>query len=31
MSNKFNRFKASILLEVDDETIFSNALEVKVI
>ena len=29
ISNKFNRFKANILLEVDDETIFSNPLEVK--
>ena len=29
ISNKFNRFKANILLEVDDETIFSNLLEVK--
>ena len=29
LSNKFNRFKANILLEVDDETIFSNPLEVK--
>ena len=29
ISNKFNRFKANILLEVDDETIFSNPLEIK--
>ena len=29
VSNKFNRFKANILLEVDDETIFSNPLEIK--
>ena len=29
ISNKFNRFKANILLEEDDETIFSNPLEVK--
>ena len=29
ISNKFNRFKANILLEVDNETIFSNPLEIK--
>ena len=29
ISDKFNRFKANILLEVDDETIFSNPLEIK--
>ena len=29
ISYKFNKFKANILLEVDDETIFSNPLEVK--
>ena len=29
ISNKFNRFKANILLEVDDETIFSNPLEIE--
>ena len=29
ISNKFDRFKANILLEVDDETIFSNSLEIK--
>ena len=29
ISNKFNRFNAHILLEVDDETIFSNPLETK--
>ena len=29
ISNKFNRFKANVLLKVDDETIFSNPLEVK--
>ena len=29
ISNKFDRFKANILLEVDDETIFSNLLEIK--
>ena len=29
ISNKFDKFKANILLEVDDETIFSNPLEVK--
>ena len=29
ISHKFNRFKANILLEEDDETIFSNPLEVK--
>ena len=29
ISNKFNRFKTNILLEVDDETIFSYPLEVK--
>ena len=29
ISDRFNRFKANILLEVDDETIFSNPLEVK--
>ena len=29
ISNTFKRFKANILLEVDDETMFSNLLEVK--
>ena len=29
ISNKFNRLKANILLEVDDETIFSNPLQKK--
>ena len=29
ISNKFNRLKANILLEVDDETIFSNPLQIK--
>ena len=29
ISNKFSRLKANILLGVDDETIFSNPLEVK--
>ena len=29
ISNKFNRFKTNILLEVDDETILSYPLEVK--
>ena len=29
ISNKFDKFKANILLEVDNETIFSNPLEIK--
>ena len=29
ISNKFNRFKTNILLEVDDMTLSSNPLEVK--
>ena len=29
ISNKFNKFKVNILLEVDHETIFSNPLEIK--
>ena len=29
MSNKFNRFKANIMLEVDDIKLSSNPLEVK--
>ena len=29
ISDKFNRFKVNILLEVDDETTFSNPLQIK--